>query len=64
MQKEYQQTIDIYKLASELIVDDVVQPNELRNVLIQRFNYYESKELTFSTRKTSCISSIKMSCFL
>ncbi|MBU5210958.1 acyl-CoA carboxylase subunit beta [Bacillus sp. Gen3] len=51
MQKEYQQTIDIYKLASELIVDDVVQPNELRNVLIQRFNYYESKELTFSTRK-------------
>lgn len=51
MQKEYQQTIDIYKLASELIVDDVVQPNELRNVLIQRFNYYETKEVTFSTRK-------------
>jgi methylmalonyl-CoA decarboxylase subunit alpha len=50
-QKEYKEHIDIYKLASELIVDDIVSPNELREVLIDRFNLYETKELHFSTRK-------------
>lgn len=50
-QQEYKETIDIYKLASELIVDDIVAPSELRNVLINRFNLYETKELTFSIRK-------------
>lgn len=50
-QKEYSEHIDIYKLASELIVDDIVSPFDLRNVLIQRFNLYETKELNFSVRK-------------
>lgn len=50
-QKEYQETIDIYKLASELIVDEIVEPNRLRSVLINRFSLYETKELEFSTRK-------------
>ncbi|MED3564337.1 acyl-CoA carboxylase subunit beta [Bacillus xiapuensis] len=49
--KEYKESIDIYKLASELIVDEIVAPKELRDVLIQRFAYYETKELTFSVRK-------------
>ncbi|MEH7502436.1 acyl-CoA carboxylase subunit beta [Neobacillus drentensis] len=50
-QKEYKEHIDIYKLASELIVDEIVAASELRNVLIQRFAYYETKELNFSVRK-------------
>lgn len=50
-QKEYKEHIDIYRLASELIVDEVVAPSELRNVLIQRFAYYETKQLVFSDRK-------------
>ncbi|WP_342430500.1 acyl-CoA carboxylase subunit beta [Neobacillus sp. FSL H8-0543] len=50
-QQEYKEHIDIYRLASDLIVDDIVAPSELRNVLIQRFAYYETKEITFSTRK-------------
>lgn len=50
-QQEYKETIEIYKLASELIVDDIVAPSDLRNVLINRFNLYETKELTFSVRK-------------
>ncbi|MDR6998011.1 acyl-CoA carboxylase subunit beta [Neobacillus niacini] len=49
--KEYKESIDIYKLASELIVDEIVAPKELRDVLIHRFAYYETKELTFSVRK-------------
>ncbi|MBY0120805.1 acyl-CoA carboxylase subunit beta [Bacillus sp. S/N-304-OC-R1] len=50
-QREYSEHIDIYKLASELIVDDIVSPYDLRDVLIQRFDLYETKELTFSVRK-------------
>jgi methylmalonyl-CoA decarboxylase subunit alpha len=50
-QQEYKEHIDIYKLASELIVDEIVSPDELREVLIDRFSYYETKEMVFSTRK-------------
>lgn len=50
-QKEYQETIDIYKLASELIIDDVVDPNDLRKILINRFSIYSTKEVIFSNRK-------------
>ncbi|WAA13695.1 acyl-CoA carboxylase subunit beta [Fervidibacillus halotolerans] len=50
-EREYREHIDIYKLASELIVDEIVDPNELRNVLIERFAFYETKDLTFSERK-------------
>jgi methylmalonyl-CoA decarboxylase subunit alpha len=49
--QEYKEHIDIYKLASELIVDEIVAPSELRETLIQRFSYYETKEMTFSHRK-------------
>ncbi|MFC7392448.1 acyl-CoA carboxylase subunit beta [Scopulibacillus cellulosilyticus] len=50
-QKEYKETIDIYKLASELIIDDIVDGDELRQVLIDRYKMYDSKEMTFSQRK-------------
>ncbi|MDM5328048.1 acyl-CoA carboxylase subunit beta [Neobacillus sp. CF12] len=50
-QQEYKDHIDIYKLASDLIVDEIVAASELRNVLIQRFAYYETKEMNFSVRK-------------
>lgn len=48
---EYQKDIDIYRLASELIVDAIVEPDRLRQELIQRFAVYESKQLVFSQRK-------------
>ncbi|WP_071395440.1 acyl-CoA carboxylase subunit beta [Bacillus tuaregi] len=50
-EKAYQETIDIYKLAAELIVDDIIAPHELRTFLISRFALYETKEMTFSSRK-------------
>jgi acetyl-CoA carboxylase carboxyltransferase component len=49
--KEYKEQIDIYKLASELIVDEIVAPSELRTVLIQRFAYYETKEVNSIVKK-------------
>jgi len=49
--QEYKETIDIYKLASELIVDDIVPAAELRRVLIDRLAAYETKELEFGQKK-------------
>jgi acetyl-CoA carboxylase carboxyltransferase component len=49
--EEYQQDIDIYRLASEMLVDDVVPPSSLRAELIKRFAYAESKELRFPPRR-------------
>ena len=48
---EYREEIDIYKLASELIIDDVIEPNELRQALSSRLQAYSSKYLVFSERK-------------
>ncbi|WP_110929563.1 acyl-CoA carboxylase subunit beta [Bacillus massiliglaciei] len=49
--EEYNQDIDIYRLASEMIVDAIVQPNDLRHELIKRFDAYESKQVNFTDRK-------------
>ena len=42
---EYAQDVDIYKLASEMLVDGIVGGFELRDELIKRLAYAESKQL-------------------
>jgi methylmalonyl-CoA decarboxylase subunit alpha len=49
--EEYRKDIDIYRLASEMVIDGIVAPNALRDELIKRFNAYMSKYMTFSERK-------------
>ncbi|WLR53221.1 acyl-CoA carboxylase subunit beta [Bacillus tianshenii] len=49
--EEYKQDIDIYRLASELIVDGIVDPDKLRDELITRFDAYMSKYQVFTERK-------------
>lgn len=48
---EYRQDIDLYKLASEMVIDGIIDPNELRNELIRRFEMYSAKYLPFTDRK-------------
>ncbi|WP_077617722.1 acyl-CoA carboxylase subunit beta [Bacillus sinesaloumensis] len=50
-QQEYKEAIDIYKLASELIIDDIVPAAELRNVLVGRLAAYETKEVHYGQKK-------------
>uniref|UniRef100_UPI00406C9F78 acyl-CoA carboxylase subunit beta n=1 Tax=Sporosarcina sp. FSL K6-3508 TaxID=2921557 RepID=UPI00406C9F78 len=50
-QQEYKQEINIYKMASEMIIDEIVAPHELREVLADRFAYYETKEIARPPRK-------------
>jgi methylmalonyl-CoA decarboxylase subunit alpha len=43
LRTEYEQDIDIMRLASELVVDDIVEPEDLRAELIRRFAVAENK---------------------
>ena len=49
--EEYIQDVDIYKLASEMLVDGIIAGSELRGELIKRLGYAESKQLEFPPRR-------------
>jgi acetyl-CoA carboxylase carboxyltransferase component len=48
---EYDEDIDVVRLASELVVDAVVEPEDLRPELIRRYAAYAGKDRTFSRRR-------------
>ncbi len=48
---EYDVDIDIVRLASELVVDAIVAPEELRAELVKRFRLYRTKDRGFSRRR-------------
>jgi len=43
LEDEYREDVDLYKLAGNLIVDDVVEPERLREQLVMRFRAYASR---------------------
>jgi methylmalonyl-CoA decarboxylase subunit alpha len=49
--EEYAADIDILHLASELVVDAVIEPDDLRGELIRRFALAETKRRSFSERR-------------
>jgi acetyl-CoA carboxylase carboxyltransferase component len=51
LRAEYEEDIDIVHLASELVVDAIVEPEQLRHDLIRRFAAYRTKERAFSHRR-------------
>jgi acetyl-CoA carboxylase carboxyltransferase component len=51
LRKEYEADIDILRLASELVIDAVVEPGDLRRELIARFAAASTKDRHFSTRR-------------
>ena len=50
-QDEYRDDIDVYRLASEMVIDQVVEPDKLRDELSKRFKAYETKNVSFTERK-------------
>jgi acetyl-CoA carboxylase carboxyltransferase component len=48
---EYERDIDIARLASELVIDALVEPHELRDELVRRFAAARGKERHFSKRR-------------
>ncbi len=49
--EEYERDIDIVRLASELVIDAIVEPHELRPELIRRFAAAAGKDREFSRRR-------------
>lgn len=49
--REYAEDIDVFRLASELIVDAVIPFERLREELIARYAMYANKDAPFSTRR-------------
>jgi acetyl-CoA carboxylase carboxyltransferase component len=51
LRAEYEADIDIMRLAAELVVDDIVEPEDLRAKLIHRLAAASTKERVFSRRR-------------
>ncbi|HEX3508682.1 MAG TPA: acyl-CoA carboxylase subunit beta [Candidatus Dormibacteraeota bacterium] len=51
LEDEYREDVDLYKLAANLIVDDVVEPDDLRAALIARFSAYATRTSSRLNRK-------------
>jgi methylmalonyl-CoA decarboxylase subunit alpha len=51
LRDEYEADIDILRLAGELVVDDIVEPEALRSDLIRRFAAARGKDRSFSRRR-------------
>ncbi len=48
---EYETDVDLLRLASDLVIDAVIEPAELRDELITRLAYASNKDRTFSDRR-------------
>jgi len=51
LRREYERDIDILRLASELVVDDIVEPEDLRDELVRRFAAVRGKDRTPPRRR-------------
>ncbi|WP_459192694.1 acyl-CoA carboxylase subunit beta [Halosimplex sp. J119] len=44
LREEYREDIDVHRMASEVVIDEIVPPSELRDELAARFAFYETVE--------------------
>jgi acetyl-CoA carboxylase carboxyltransferase component len=51
LRAEYSEEIDILHLASELVIDAVVQPTDLRRELVKRFAAYASRDRSWPEKR-------------
>ncbi len=51
LEDEYREDVDLYKLAANLIVDDVIEPADLRANLIARYRAYATRKSARPDRK-------------
>ncbi|AGB15346.1 acetyl-CoA carboxylase, carboxyltransferase component (subunits alpha and beta) [Halovivax ruber XH-70] len=51
LREEYREDIDIHRMASEVVIDEIVPPSELRTELANRFAFYEGVEKDLPSKK-------------
>jgi acetyl-CoA carboxylase carboxyltransferase component len=55
LRAEYREDIDVRRMASEVVIDDVVPPSDLRTELEARFAFYEDVEKSLPDKKHGTI---------
>ncbi|WP_222919649.1 acyl-CoA carboxylase subunit beta [Natrinema sp. SYSU A 869] len=55
LREEYREDIDIHRMASEVIIDEIVPPSTLRKELAARFDFYEDIEKSLPDKKHGTI---------
>ncbi|RKS78548.1 acetyl-CoA carboxylase carboxyltransferase component [Haloarcula quadrata] len=55
LREAYREDIDIHRMASEVVVDDIVPPSDLRTELTNRFAFYETVEKDLPDKKHGTI---------
>ncbi|ADB58909.1 Propionyl-CoA carboxylase [Haloterrigena turkmenica DSM 5511] len=55
LREEYREDIDVHRMASEVIIDEIVPPSELRDELEARFAFYETVEKDLPDKKHGTI---------
>ncbi|WP_277555459.1 acyl-CoA carboxylase subunit beta [Halobaculum limi] len=55
LREEYRRDIDIHRMASEVVIDEIVEPSRLREELVQRFDFYADIEKSVPDKKHGTI---------
>jgi len=55
LREEYREDIDVHRMASEMVIDEVVPPSTLREELENRFAFYETVEKDLPEKKHGTI---------
>ncbi|KYH25780.1 acetyl-coenzyme A carboxylase carboxyl transferase subunit alpha [Halalkalicoccus paucihalophilus] len=51
LREEYREDIDVHRMASEVVIDEIVPPSDLREELVNRFAFYEGLEKDLPDKK-------------
>jgi len=51
LREEFREEIDVHRMASDVVIDEIVPPSELREELVQRFAFYETVEKELPDKK-------------
>jgi acetyl-CoA carboxylase carboxyltransferase component len=55
LREEYREDIDVHRMASEVVIDEIVPPSDLREELQRRFAFYEGVEKDLPDKKHGTI---------
>jgi acetyl-CoA carboxylase carboxyltransferase component len=55
LREEYREDIDAHRMASEVVIDDIVPPSTLRDELVNRFEFYADLEKSVPDKKHGTI---------
>ena len=51
LREEYREDIDVHRMASEVVIDEIVPPSRLRDELVNRFAFYETVDKELPDKK-------------